>query len=217
LTTAGSPEPPAIGQLALGPLVDARTVGPEDTREGERYDEVDFTDADLEFASFSACAFHRVRLNEARLRGAHFAEVIFDEVDAAVLAAPRSSWRNVQLTGSRLGSMALYESNWRSVSIEGSKIDYLNARSAHWEDVRWRDCTISELDLGQAVISRMAFQDCRIGTLHVGQTQLSDVDLRGTQLGVLEDLAGLAGSWITESQLEALAPQLAAYLSINVG
>jgi hypothetical protein len=51
----------------------------------------------------------------------------------------------------------------------------------------------------------------------VGQTQLSDVDLRGTQLGVLEDLAGLAGSWITESQLEALAPQLAAYLSINVG
>jgi hypothetical protein len=33
----------------------------------------------------------------------------------------------------------------------------------------------------------------------------------------VEDLAGLAGSWITESQLEALAPQLAAHLSINVG
>ncbi len=91
-----------------------------------------------------------------------------EEVDAAVLAAPRSSWRNVRLTGSRLGSMELYESNWRSVSIEGSKIDYLNARSAQWQDVRWRDCTIAELDLGQAVISRMAFEDCRIGTLHVG-------------------------------------------------
>jgi uncharacterized protein YjbI with pentapeptide repeats len=200
----------------LGRLVDARTVGSEDSREGERYDAVDFTDADLEFTSFSSCAFRRVRLNEARLRGAHFAEVTFDEVDAAVLAAPRTSWRNVQLTGSRLGSLELYESNWRSVSIEGSKVDYLNARSAHWQDVRWRDCTISELDLGQAVISRMAFEDCRIGTLHVGQAQFADVDLRGTQLTDLEGLPGLAGSWITESQLEALAPQLAAYLSINV-
>jgi hypothetical protein len=113
--------------------------------------------------------------------------------------------------------MELYESNWRSVSIVGSKIDYLNARSAHWQDVRWRDCTIAELDLGQAVISRMAFEECRIGTLHVGHSQLADVDLRSAQLRVVEDLAGLAGSWITESQLEALAPQLAAYLSINVG
>jgi uncharacterized protein YjbI with pentapeptide repeats len=198
-------------------LVDARSVGPEDSREGERYDEVDFTDADLEFTSFSSCAFHRVRLNEARLRGAHFAEVTFDEVEAAVLAAPRSSWRNVQLTGSRLGSLELYESNWRSVSIEGSKIDYMNARSAQWQDVHWRDCTIAELDLGHAVISRMAFEDCRVGTLHVGHSQLAHVDLRGAQLRVVEDLAGLAGSWITESQLEALAPQLAAHLSINVG
>ena len=110
------------------------------------------------------------------------------------------------------GLCELYESNWRSVTIEGSKIDYLNARSAQWQDVRWHDCTISELDLGQAVISRMAFEDCRIGTLHVGQSQLADVDLRGAQLTDLEGLAGMAGSWITESQLEALAPQLAAYL-----
>jgi uncharacterized protein YjbI with pentapeptide repeats len=204
-------------RLALGPLADARMVGPEDIREGERYDGVDFTDADLEFTSFTSCAFQRVRLNEARLRGARFSEVTLEEVDAAVLTAPRSSWRNVQLTGSRLGSMQLYESNWRSVTIEGSKIDYLNARSAQWQDVRWQDCTISELDLGQAVISRMAFQDCRIGTLHAAQAQLGDVDLRGADLRVLEGLAGLAGSWITESQLEDLAPQLAAHLSISVG
>lgn len=198
-------------------MADARTVGPEDSREGERYDAVDFTDADLEFTSFTSCAFQQVRLNEARLRGARFAEVALKGVDAAVLAAPRSSWRNVQLTGSRLGSVQLYESTWRSVTIERSKIDYLNARSAQWQDVRWHDCTITELDLGQAVISRMAFEDCRIGTLHAGQARLADVDLRGADLRVLEGLAGLAGSWITESQLEALAPQLAAHLSISVG
>lgn len=198
-------------------MADARTVGPEDSREGERYDAVDFTDADLEFTSFTSCAFQQVRLNEARLRGARFAEVALEGVDAAVLAAPRSSWRNVQLTGSRLGSVQLYESTWRSVTIERSKIDYLNARSAQWQDVRWHDCTITELDLGQAVISRMAFEDCRIGTLHTGQARLADVDLRGADLRVLEGLAGLAGSWITESQLEALAPQLAAHLSISVG
>ena len=198
-------------------MADARTVGPEDSREGERYDAVDFTDADLEFTSFTSCAFQQVRLNEARLRGARFAEVTLEGVDAAVLAAPRSSWRNVQLTGSRLGSVQLYESTWRSVTIERSKIDYLNARSAQWQDVRWHDCTITELDLGQAVISRMAFEDCRIGTLHTGQARLADVDLRGADLRVLEGLAGLAGSWITVSQLEALAPQLAAHLSISVG
>ena len=197
--------------------MDVRAVGPEDRRENERYDGVDFTDADLEFTSFTCCAFQQVRLNEARLRGAHFAEVALQEIDAAVLAAPRSSWRNVRLTGSRLGSMELYESNWRSVTIERSKIDYLNARSAQWQDVRWDDCTIGELDLGQAVVSRMAFQDCRIGILHAGQAELADVDLRGVELRVLEGLAGLAGCWITEAQLDALAPQLAAHLSINVG
>ena len=189
--------------------MDAQTVEPEDRREGERYDAVDFSDADLEFTSFTSCAFRQVQLNEARLRGAHFAEVTLEEIDAAVLAAPRSSWRNVRLSGSRLGSMELYESNWRSVTIERSKIDYLNARSAQWQDVRWHDCTIAELDLGQAVISRMAFEDCRIGTLHTGSAQLADVDLRGAELRVLEGLAGLAGSWITEPQLDALAPQLA--------
>ena len=206
-----------IERLTLGELADGRSVEPEASREGERYDGVDFTEADLEFTSFTTCAFRRVRLNEARLRGAHFAEVTFTGADASVFAAPRSSWRNVLLTGSRLGSLELYESTWLSVTIEGSKIDYLNARSAQWQDVHWRDCTISELDLGQAMVTRMAFEDCRIGTLRAGHAQLTDVDLRGAELRALDGLAGLAGSWITESQLEALAPLLAAHLSINVG
>ena len=214
-----SPEPPVISPVVLPDLTDvaASEVRDGDQREAERYDVGAFAGVDLEFTSFSGCAFHRCDLERARLRGAHFAEVTLTELDVAELTAPRSSWRNMQVTGSRIGAAELYESNWRSVEIVGSKLGYLNARTAVWQDVIFRDCVIDELDLGSATISRLAFDGCEIRTLDVNRARCTDVDLRGAHLHAIKGLGGLAGSWITDHQLIELAPLLATHLKIDIG
>ena len=159
---------------------------------------IDLNGSDLEFWSFTDCEFRQAGLDETRLRGSRLSEVIMGEIDAAVFSAPRTSWRNVEVTGSRLGSAELYASTWRSVTIAGSKINYLNARTADWQDVRFTDCTLDELDLSDATVTRLAFTGCRIGTLTLGGARLTDVDLRDVRLEMINGLAGLAGAWVSE-------------------
>lgn len=212
------PQAPRTEPIALPRLTDIENL-PEirsDVREAERYAGIDLNGSDLEFWSFTDCEFRQTGLDETRLRGSRLSEVIMGEIDAAVFSAPRTSWRNVEMTGSRLGSAELYASTWRSVTIAGSKINYLNARTADWQDVRFTDCTLDELDLSDATVTRLAFPGCRIGTLTLGGARLTDVDLRDVRLEMINGLAGLAGAWVSESQLVELAPLLAAHLEIRV-
>lgn len=212
------PRPPTTRPVALGRLsAPADPVESGDHREGERYADGDFTDADWEFTSFTSCEFRRVGLQETRLRGAHFVDVAFADLDCPALSAPRTQWQNVELEGSRIGSAELYDTVWKSVTVSGSKLGYLNARASTWQDVVFTDCLIDELDLGSATVRRLKFERCRIETLDVTGATLSDVDLRDVQLSAVRGLEGLAGTWVTEQQLLELAPLLAAHLRINVG
>lgn len=211
--------PPRIERLRLPALTEATAdeVRSGDTREGEVFTDVDFSRADLEHTSFVSCLLDRTGFDEAELRGLHLVESRLSQVDAASFAAPRSTWRNVHLTSSRLGSVELYEGSWRSVVIEDSKVGYVNARSSTWQDVVLRNCVITELDLTYATISRLAIEGCQIGTLDLSSARLVDVDLRGAELQVVNGLDGLAGSWISPDQLTQIAPLLAEHLRIKVG
>jgi uncharacterized protein YjbI with pentapeptide repeats len=213
-----APKAPTIRPVALGRLsAPPDPVESGDHREGELYLDADFADADWEFTTFTSCAFRRVGLPETRLRGAHFVDVTFADLDCPALSAPRTQWQNVELHTSRIGSAELYDTVWKSVELSGSKLGYLNARASTWQDVVFRDCLIDELDLGSATVRRLAFQRCRIETLDVTGATLADVDLREVQLSTVRGLEGLAGAWVTEQQLLELAPLLAAHLRINVG
>ena len=212
------PQPPRAERVVLPTLTDVSNL-PEirsDVREAERYVGIDLNGSDLEFWSFTDCEFRQTDLDATRLRGSRLSEVIMGEIDAAVFSAPRTSWRNVEVTSSRLGSAELYASTWRSVTVAGSKINYLNARSADWQEVRFTDCMLDELDLSEATVNRLAFAGCRIGTLSLAGARLTDVDLREVRLEMINGLAGLSGAWISESQLVELAPLLAAHLEIRV-
>jgi uncharacterized protein YjbI with pentapeptide repeats len=203
--------PPVEVRLTLPELNDtpADQVAGGDQREAERYVDEDFGGASLAGTTFAECGFERVSLHltECRLRA----------VEAAVRAVPRSSWRSVVVSASRLGVVEAYESGWRSVLVEECKIGYLNARGSRWTDVTLQDCTVDELDLGGAELRRVSLPGCRIGTLHVAGATLHDVDLRQTSLQVIDGLAGLAGAWVSEAQLTELAPLLAAHLGVRVG
>ncbi|GAA3619872.1 pentapeptide repeat-containing protein [Microlunatus ginsengisoli] len=213
------PKPPEIVAPRLGAhLGDAIAEDAIDAElhSDERYVDADFTGLNLTSTSFIGCSFERARLLDTVLRGAQFSDCVLDELDAPTLSAPRSSWRSTTVAGSRIGSGELYESTWRSVVIEGGKINYLNARSAAWRDVAFRDCVIDELDLSYGKISRLVLDGCRIGTLDVSNASLTDVDLRGARLSTVNGLGGLAGAWITETQLFEFAPLLATQLGIHI-
>jgi uncharacterized protein YjbI with pentapeptide repeats len=208
------PEPPRIEPVELTGLHEPEDTG--DVREGERYEDLDWSGADREFWTFTGCAFRRVDLDGTQLRGSHLSEVALSGLDVPELVAPRSTWRQVEVTGGRIGSAELYDGSWRSVRVSGSKIGFLNARAAEWQDVRFVDCTFGELDLSSARVARLALDDCRIDTLTLSDARLADVDLRRADLRAVTGLAGLTGSWITESQLTELAPHIAVHMGIGV-
>ena len=219
------PKPPRLATVRLGtlqPYEAPSSTGTLDSTAVEGLDEVelvgtDLSEADLVAASVVGCAFRRCALTGIDLSRAQLAETVVEECEGALVRAPRSSWRSVEVTASRLGSVELYESSWRSVGVAGTKIDYLNARASTWRDVDLRDCRIGELDLADATVERLRLDGCTVGTLALSHARLSDVDLRGARIEAVEGIDGLAGTWITDDQLTLLAPSLADQLGICLG
>jgi uncharacterized protein YjbI with pentapeptide repeats len=147
---------------------------------------------------------------------ASFVDSVLDAVEVVSLDAAGSSWWNVEVTGSRVGSGALYDSTWRSVHASRCKLGYLNLRDAQLTDVVFSDCTIEELDLARATASRLAFPGSRIARIELTGSRLADVDLRDARVDDVGNLEGLRGASITTAQLLDLAPALAARLGIRV-
>lgn len=212
------PRGPRIDSVTLVDLADndgARLHGGE-SREAERYAELDLAGRDLTGISFRECEFRAVSFDDATLRGATFAECVAVDLRAAVFSAPRSTWRDVRIEHSRLGSVEAYDTTMRSVHLDGCKLDFVNLRNAVLIDVLLSNCIIDELDLGSATVQRLELRDCRVGTLDLAGARLTDVDLRSSDFGAIHGLEGLRGAIIDDSQLSLLAPLLAAHLGIVV-
>ena len=209
---------PILDPILLAGLAEAdgSLLGPGGSSDAQTFEGSDLTGRDLTGASFLECEFRRVILDDATLRGASVAECVFGELHAAVLKAPRSTWRDVRIERSRLGSVEWYESELRSVQVDGSKLDFVNLRNATLTDVLFSDCIIEELDLGSVVAQRVELRGCRIGTLDLSGARLTHVDLRGCDVSVIRGLDGLRGATIDDAQLSLLAPLLAGHLGIIV-
>jgi uncharacterized protein YjbI with pentapeptide repeats len=209
---------PQLDRIVLEDLLDndGSLIARGDDREAERYSRVDFSGRDFTGTGFTECEFHAVDLNTAVLRGSTWSECVATELHAAVFSAPRSSWRDVRIEHSRLGSVEMYDANLRSVQIDGSKLDFVNLRGATLTDVLISNCIIDELDISTALVQRLELRDCRIGTLDVAGARLTDVDLRSSDFSAVHSLEGLKGATIDDAQLSLLAPLLAAHLGILV-
>lgn len=214
-----SPRPPAVRAFTLPHLEDATgdDLGVDDECEAERFIDIDLTGRDLMGIKFAECELENVGLHEADLRGARFVETRISRTNSPILSAPLSTWRDVAIDQSRIGSGELFESNWRSVRFSHCKLGYLNFRSAELTDVEFVDCAIDELDLGGAKATRVALAGTSIGSLDVSRANLVDVDLRGAEFSSIRGVDGLRGATITELQLAELAPMIASHLGIRVG
>jgi uncharacterized protein YjbI with pentapeptide repeats len=212
------PKPPVIRQLSLPRSMDAGdpALGIDDERDGERFTDLDLSDVDLMGITFSECVLDTVTLTNADLRAARFIETQLARINAPVLRAPLSTWRDVIVENSRIGSGELFESSWRSVSIRHCKIGYLNLRAAELIDVEFVDCQVDELDLGASRATRVSFAGTFIGSLDVARATLLDFDLRGAEFAGIRGLESLRGTTVSEIQLSELAPLLAEHLGITV-
>ena len=211
-------KPPVVERARL-PELRAGDIGelvPRAVVEAVRFQGASFDGLDLTDAVLTECELDRVSIVDSALRGLRIAESIVTGLNAPVMPAARSRWRDVWMTGSRVGSAELFESELSGVRIEGSKLGYVNLRGATLSNVIFVDCTIDELDLGGVTATRVAITGCEIGTLDVTRATLRDADLRSSRLSAVTGLDGLRGATIDELQLAELAPHLAAAAGLVV-
>ncbi len=210
--------PPVLERLVLPDLeeADAAQLNAQDRHDGLRLAGADLTGADLTGATFTECELLDVTAHTTVLQHARLLETRIERLNAPVLDATRSTWRDVELVGSRIGALDVYDAEIRSTRITGTKFDWINLRSSTLEDVLFEDCTIDELDLGAVTASRVAFVNCRARSVALPHARLEDVDLRGLEMGSIANLEGLSGATLDAAQVTALAPLLAAHLGLRV-
>lgn len=179
-------------------------------------EDVDLTGMDLSGGRLTESRLRSVTLSDTDLSAASVLESDWERVSSPHLKAPRSTWRDVSIEGSRFGVAELYDAGISGLVLRGCKLDLVNLRNAVLTDVVFEHCTITELDISGARATRVRFSDCSIGTLEASGARLKDVDLRGAQLSRIVGLAGLKGAVISEEQLVELAPSLAQHLGLVV-
>ena len=213
-----STQPPSIDAVVLPDLTPGtpdRLVGDADLH-ALAFHGLDVPSLDLGGASVDGCGFAGVTAREADWRATRLRETTFERLDVPVLRAARGVWRDVHVSGARLGSVEAYEAEWHSVHFVGCKLGFVNLRNAELLDVAFTDCVIEELDLLHVTARRVRFSGTRLSRLNLQQGKLEHVDLRGAELDEIQGLDGLRGVTISPHQLDLLAPLLAQDKGIKV-
>jgi uncharacterized protein YjbI with pentapeptide repeats len=211
-------ETPRIDPLVLPELVagdPAELVGGAH-RDGERFEHVRLDVDDLAGLVLDGCEVHDGLGDDVRIDRGRLLESVLDRLNVTTLSAKGATWRDVRLTGSRIGAAEWFDSEWRSVEVIGCRVGYLNLAGSRLQDVRFIDCVLDELDLRAAEVRRAALDGCRIGTLSVAEARLEHVDLTGAELAGVDRADGLRGAVLDEAQLTTLAPLLADVLGIRI-
>ena len=217
-STAASPRPPVLTAPDLSRLRDGAA---DELAAGEMVEDLRLAEADLSGAGLSAisllsCRFSEVFADDTDLTAARLVDCRLERLSSTYLHSPRSTWRAVELTGSRIGAWEIYDADLESVLIEDCRLGFANLAGTTLRDVLIRSTRIDELDLSGIEAERVRFEDCRVGTLRLRGGSLSDVDLRGLEMRVVSGVSSLAGATISGEQLTELAPLLAQHLGLRV-
>ncbi|WP_144764691.1 pentapeptide repeat-containing protein [Curtobacterium sp. 9128] len=197
------------------------TPGPGDVLTGDRIDgrriaTFDVTGERLPDLEVEECVIDDLRVDGADLRGLRVHDTVIGSLDAPVLRASSSSWREVRVVGGRVGSAELFDAGLNGVEFVGMKFGFVNLRGATVTDVVFRDCIVDELDIADARLLRVAFPGTRIRAVEGSNTRVDHVDLRGADLDRAERLEGLRGATVAADQLFVLAPLLAVQAGYRV-
>ena len=217
-STAASPRPPVLTAPDLSRLRDGAA---DELAAGEMVEDLRLAEADLSGAGLSAisllsCRFSEVFADDTDLTAARLVDCRLERLSSTYLHSPRSTWRAVELTGSRIGAWEIYDADLESVLIEDCRLGFANLAGTALRNVLIRSTRIDELDLSGIEAERVRFEDCRVGTLRLRGGSLSDVDLRGLEMRVVSGVGSLGGATVSGEQLTELAPLLAQHLGLRV-
>ena len=217
-STAASPRPPVLTAPDLSRLRDGAA---DELAAGEMVEDLRLAEADLSGAGLSAisllsCRFSEVFADDTDLTAARLVDCRLERLSSTYLHSPRSTWRAVELTGSRIGAWEIYDADLESVLIEDCRLGFANLAGTVLRDILIRSTRIDELDLSGIEAERVRFEDCQVGTLRLRGGSLSDVDLRGLEMRVVSGIGSLGGATVSGEQLTELAPLLAQHLGLRV-
>ncbi len=187
-----------------------------DRIEGKRIDVLDLSGERLPDLEIEECVVDTLRAGDADLRGLRIHDSLVDTLDAPVFRASSSSWREVRVSGGRVGSAELYDTGLNGVEFVGVKFGFVNLRGSTLTDVVFRDCVVDELDIADAKLLRVSFEGSSIRDAEGSNARIEHVDLRGADLDRVERLEGFRGATIGTDQLYTLAPLLAAQAGYRV-
>ena len=201
--------------------LDDWTPGPGDVLtgdriEGKRIETLDLAGERLPDVEIEESVIGTLRVDGADLRGLRVRDSVVEVLDAPVLRASSSAWREVRIAGGRIGSAELYDAGLNGVEFVGMKLGFVNLRGSTLTDVVFHDCVVDELDIADARLLRVSFEGTRIRAAEGSNTRIEHVDLRGADLDRVERLEGFRGATIAADQLYTLAPLLAAQAGYRV-
>jgi uncharacterized protein YjbI with pentapeptide repeats len=209
---------PRVDPLVLPELIDedpAVLLGHR-SYEAMRFADADVAGADLSGISLIECALSNWSAHETSLRSARLLQTRVERLNAPILSAGRIELRDVEISGSRVGSAELYDASMTQVVVSSSKLGWVNMRSTTLRDVLFRDCSFDELDLGGADIARVAFENCTAGSVALRGAKIAHLDLRGLDLRAIDGVEGLRGATISGEQLAVLGDMFAQHFGIRV-
>ena len=217
-SAAACPRPPALTAPDLSRLRDGEA---DELTAGEMVEDLELVEADLSGGDLSAltllsCRFSAIFADDTDLTAARLVDCRLERLNSTYLHSPRSTWRTVELTGSRIGAWEFYDADVESVLIEDCRLGFANLAGTAMRDILIRGTRIDELDLSGIEAQRVRFEDCRVGTLRLHGGSLSDVDLRGLEMRVVSGVGSLGGATISGEQLTELARLLAEHLGLRV-
>ena len=213
-----SPRPPVLRAPDLVRLRDgeANELAAGEMIEDLRLAKVDLSSTDLSAVSLLNCRFSEISADDADLTAARLVDCRLERLSSTYLHSPRSTWRTVELTSSRIGAWEFYDADVESVLVEDCHLGFANLAGTGLHDILIRATRVDELDLSGIEAQRVCFEDCRVGTLRLHGGNLSDVDLRGLEMKVISSVGSLDGVTISSKQLAELAPLMAAHLGMRV-
>jgi len=214
-TTSAQPQ---IEPLRLNDLSEA---DPSELAAHQSYDGLRLSDArvpgwNLSGSTFNECELVGWSADETDFRGARFIQVWIDQLNAPTLSARRTTWRDVEVTTSRIGAAEIYDAQLSRVAFSNSKLGWVNFRSTKLHDVVFRNCRFDELDLSGAQIERVRFEGCSTEKLALTNTRAQHLDLRGLDTQVLEGFEGLRGAILSSRQVDSMASLFAQHFGITI-
>ena len=203
-----SPDLPAV-------LEDHSGLRARDDLEAVRI-ELDDGDVEAPHSRIAESRIHAASLARFDLTGAALTDVAVDGLSAVEVVARDGRWRNVVVSGGRIGTLDAFRAEWDGVTLRGLRIDYLALASAEVSDVLIVDCTIGTLDVPAATLTRVRFEDSRADELDTRGLRAKDLDLRGLEVVSFTDVRSLTGATLEERQAELHAVAFAQALGIRV-